>query len=67
MRRTPASYYDQRYYTHIIYHFFGLDGVPRLARLRLVPADGREETGLPSPEDQKEVWYITFYISFIYL
>ncbi|KAI0240172.1 hypothetical protein LSAT2_009132 [Lamellibrachia satsuma] len=56
VRRSPASYYDQRYYTHVTYDFQSVDGTRHLARLRLLPADGSMETGRPKKTDQKNIW-----------
>ncbi|KAK2175219.1 hypothetical protein NP493_743g03006 [Ridgeia piscesae] len=56
VRRTPASYYDQRYYSHVTYDFHSVDGTHLLARLRLLPADGSVETGRPNKSDQKNIW-----------
>ena len=36
------------------------DGVPRYAKFRLVPADGREETGLLTEYDQRRPWLVLY-------
>ena len=60
LRRSPKSYYDQTYYSHFVYEFIGKDRVKRLAKLRLMPADGSEESGLLTKREQKYVWYARF-------
>ena len=56
LRRTPDSFYDQRYNSGVIYDFKAFDGVKRYVKFRLMPADGRPETGLLTEEDQRNVW-----------
>ncbi|XP_068704039.1 allene oxide synthase-lipoxygenase protein-like [Montipora foliosa] len=56
LRRAPKSFFDQRYYSEIIFDFKAFDGVKRYVRFRLIPADGAPETGLLSEEDQRNVW-----------
>ncbi|XP_020618720.1 allene oxide synthase-lipoxygenase protein-like isoform X2 [Orbicella faveolata] len=56
LRQKPDSFYDQRYYTEVIFDFKALDGVKRYVRFRLMPADGSPETGLLSEEVQWQPW-----------
>lgn len=56
LRQKPDSFYDQRYYTEVIFDFKAFDGVKRYVRFRLMPADGRPETGLLSEEVQWHPW-----------
>ncbi|ELT88718.1 hypothetical protein CAPTEDRAFT_175721 [Capitella teleta] len=58
IRRAPDSYYDQRYYSQVTYSFTADDGVPRVARIRMVPADGSRQSGKPEKGDQENVWYV---------
>ncbi len=60
-RREPKSYYDQRYYSHVTYILVAEDGTKWWARMRLLPADGCEETGLPDIKDQKQIWQVSDY------
>ena len=53
-RRAPKSFTDQRYYSWMAFEYKAKDGVPRYAKFRLVPADGREETGLLTEYDQRK-------------
>ncbi|XP_078369939.1 allene oxide synthase-lipoxygenase protein-like isoform X2 [Oculina patagonica] len=55
-RQKPDSFYDQRYYSQVIFDFKALDGVKRYVRFRLMPADGSPETGLLSEEVQWQPW-----------
>lgn len=55
-RRAPDSFTDQRYHSWMAYDYKGKDGVPRYAKFRLIPADGREETGLMTEYDQRKPW-----------
>jgi len=55
-RRAPSSFTDQRYYSWMAFEYKAKDGVPRYAKFRLVPADGREETGLMTEYDQRKPW-----------
>ncbi|XP_022800953.1 allene oxide synthase-lipoxygenase protein-like [Stylophora pistillata] len=56
LRQKPESFYDQRYYTEVIFDFKTFDEVKRYVRFRLLPADGRPETGLLSEEVQWHPW-----------
>ncbi|XP_078369935.1 allene oxide synthase-lipoxygenase protein-like [Oculina patagonica] len=56
LRQKPDSFYDQRYYSEVIFDFKALDGVKRYVRFRLMPADGSPETGLLSEEVQWQPW-----------
>jgi len=56
LRQKPDSFYDQRFYTEVIFDFKALDGVKRYVRFRLIPADGSPETGLLSEEVQWQPW-----------
>ena len=56
LRQKPDSFYDQRFYTEVIFEFNALDGVKRYVRFRLMPADGSPETGLLSEEVQWHPW-----------
>ncbi|KAJ7376325.1 arachidonate 5-lipoxygenase [Desmophyllum pertusum] len=56
LRQKPESFYDQRFHTEVIFDFKALDGVRRYVRFRLIPADGRPETGLLSEEVQWQPW-----------
>lgn len=58
VRRNPESYYDQRYYSHVVYEYVTSDGLRHMAKLRLLPASGEEETGLPNEDDQKHPWSV---------
>lgn len=55
-RRAPDSFTDLRYYSWMAYDFKAKDGVRRYARFRILPADGRPESGLLSEQEQKKVW-----------
>lgn len=55
-RRAPGSFTDQRYHSWMAYDYKAKDGVPRYAKFRLIPADGREETGLMTEYDQRKPW-----------
>lgn len=55
-RRAPDSFTDQRYYSWMAFEYKAKDGVPRYAKFRLVPADGREETGLMTEYEQRRPW-----------
>ena len=41
------------------------DGVPRYAKFRLVPADGREETGLMTEYDQRKPWQVIHHLVYV--
>lgn len=56
LRHKPKSFYDQRYYTEVIFDFRAHDGVKRYVRFRMIPADGSPETGLLPEEVQWEIW-----------
>ena len=56
LRQKPESFYDQRYYSEAIFEFKAFDGVKRYVRFRMMPADGRPETGLLSEEVQQHPW-----------
>lgn len=55
-RRAPDSFTDQRYYTWMTFEYKAKDGVSRYAKFRLVPTDGREETGLMTEQEQQKPW-----------
>ena len=57
VRRLPDSYYHQHYYAHTTYDFHAYDEVRRLARFRLIPADGSPESGRLNAQQQKDLWY----------
>ena len=57
LRQKPESFYDQRYYSEAIFEFKAFDGVKRYVRFRMMPADGRPETGLLSEEVQQHPWW----------
>lgn len=50
-RRGPSSYAQLRYHSQIPFRWAADDGVERLARLRLVPANDDPESGLPTMAD----------------
>ena len=56
LRRSPDSFYDQRYYSGAILDFAAFDGLKRYVRFRMIPADGSPETGLLTKEEQKRAW-----------
>ena len=56
LRQKPDSFYDQRYYTEVIFDFKALDKIKRYVRFRMIPADGSPETGLLSEEVQWQPW-----------
>lgn len=56
LRQKPESFYDQRYYSEVVFEFKAFDGVKRYVRFRMMPADGRPETGLLSEEVQQHPW-----------
>ena len=58
LRHKPKSFYDQRYYTEVIFDFRANDGVKRYVRFRMSPADGSPETGLLPEEVQWEIWLV---------
>ena len=55
-RRAPDSFTDQRYYTWLAFEYKAKDSVPRYAKFRIVPADGRPETGLMTEQEQRTPW-----------
>lgn len=50
-RRGPSSYAQLRYHSQIPFRWAADDGVERIARLRLVPANDDPESGLPTMVD----------------
>jgi arachidonate 5-lipoxygenase len=51
-RRAPERYDDLRYTSKIGLRYLALDGSVHAARFRLLPADDRPETGLPTDRDR---------------
>ena len=56
LRKLPNSYTNQHYHTQTVYDLHGDDDKKRVARFRIVPADGSQETGRLDYEDQKNCW-----------
>jgi arachidonate 5-lipoxygenase len=56
LRRGPESFTDLRYHSQICFHFRAHDGRSFYLRYRLIPADGRAESGLPLPRDLANPW-----------
>lgn len=56
LRHKPESFYDQRYYSKMIFDFKADDGIKRYVRFRFIPADGSLETGLLPEDAQWEIW-----------
>lgn len=56
LRRAPESFARLSYYAQLVFSFQGADGVPRWVKYRLVPADGRPDSGLPSAADLERPW-----------
>lgn len=50
-RRGPSSYAQLRYHSQVPFRWAADDGVERIARLRLVPANEEPESGLPTMAD----------------
>lgn len=56
VRYLPDSYYDQRYYSPVVYEFRSTDGAKKyLARFRVVPKDEIPETGRLQEEQMTNI------------
>ena len=53
MRRAPASYYDQHYYSQIVFYFTAQNGTKYYVKYRLMPAEDIRETGRLDKCDQR--------------
>jgi hypothetical protein len=57
LRLRPDSFASLRYFTQAPFEFRAGDGLLRYCKFRLVPEDGRPETGIPQEEDLRTPWF----------
>ena len=53
MRRAPDSYYDQHFYSQLVFNFTAKDGMKHYVRYRLIPAENIKESGRLDKCDQR--------------
>lgn len=56
VRDAPSSYADLRYFSQAVFPYVGVDNKVRYCRFRAMRPDLVAESGLPSPERQRQIW-----------